>query len=60
VQHVDHMLGYLLKSDGVYHEKRLDVSMTVDVLVAAYEQLYAGLFLSPPIPILSRQLKRLR
>ncbi len=30
-------LGYLLKSDGVYHEKGVDVQIAVDMLVAAYE-----------------------
>lgn len=32
-------LGYLLKSDGKYHEKGVDVQMAVDILVAAYENL---------------------
>lgn len=32
-------LGYLMKSDGVYHEKGVDVHMAVDMLVAAYENL---------------------
>lgn len=31
-------LGYLLKSDGRYHEKGVDVQMAVDLLVAAYEK----------------------
>ncbi|MBI5356733.1 NYN domain-containing protein [Candidatus Collierbacteria bacterium] len=30
-------LGYLLKSDGVFHEKGVDVQIAVDMLVAAYE-----------------------
>ena len=30
-------LGYLLKSDGKYHEKGVDVNMAVDILVATYE-----------------------
>jgi uncharacterized LabA/DUF88 family protein len=30
-------LGYLLKSDGVYHEKGVDVHLAVDMLIAAYE-----------------------
>lgn len=29
--------GYLLKSDGIYHEKGVDVQIAVDMLVAAYE-----------------------
>lgn len=30
-------LGYLLKSDHVYHEKGVDVGLAVDMLIAAYE-----------------------
>src|SRR5438477_1720714 len=30
-------LGYLLKSNGVYHEKGVDVNIAVDMLVATYE-----------------------
>ena len=33
----EYVLGYLLKSDGVYHEKGVDVHIAVDMLVAAYE-----------------------
>jgi len=29
-----------MKSDGVYHEKGVDVKIAVDVLVGAYEDLY--------------------
>lgn len=32
-------LGYLMKSDGKYHEKGVDVNMAVDMLVATYENL---------------------
>lgn len=32
--------GYLLKNDGTYHEKGVDVKMAVDLLVGAYEDLY--------------------
>lgn len=32
-------LGYLLESDGVFHEKGVDVQIAVDMLVAAYENL---------------------
>ncbi len=32
-------LGYLLKSNGAYHEKGVDVHIAVDMLVAAYEDL---------------------
>jgi uncharacterized LabA/DUF88 family protein len=30
-------LGYLLKNDGAYHEKGVDVQIAVDILVATYE-----------------------
>lgn len=30
-------LGYLLKSDGRFHEKGVDVNIAVDILVATYE-----------------------
>ena len=36
---VRYQFGYLLKSDGVYHEKGVDVHIAVSVLVAAYENL---------------------
>ncbi|MBI2326724.1 NYN domain-containing protein [Candidatus Curtissbacteria bacterium] len=32
-------LGYLLKSDGKFREKGVDVNIAVDILVAAYENL---------------------
>lgn len=32
-----YVLGYLLKSKGVYHEKGVDVHIAVDMLAAAYE-----------------------
>ncbi|MBI2338114.1 NYN domain-containing protein [Candidatus Daviesbacteria bacterium] len=38
-QKVKYSLGYLLKSDGKYHEKGVDVNMAVDILVATYEDL---------------------
>jgi uncharacterized LabA/DUF88 family protein len=31
-------LGYLLKSDGKFHEKGVDVNIAVDILVATYEK----------------------
>ncbi|OGY28926.1 MAG: hypothetical protein A3F33_03285 [Candidatus Woykebacteria bacterium RIFCSPHIGHO2_12_FULL_43_10] len=34
-----YQFGYLLKSDGIYHEKGVDVQIAVDMLVAAYENL---------------------
>lgn len=36
---VHYSLGYLLKSDGRFHEKGVDVNMAVDILVATYENL---------------------
>jgi len=32
--------GYLMKNDGVYHEKGVDVKIAVDLLVGAYENMY--------------------
>lgn len=32
--------GYLMKNDGVYHEKGVDVKIAVDLLVGAYENIY--------------------
>ena len=32
--------GYLMKNDGVYHEKGVDVKIATDLLVGAYENLY--------------------
>src|SRR3989344_8018964 len=32
-------LGYLMKNDGGYHEKGVDVNIAVDILVATYENL---------------------
>lgn len=35
---VQYSLGYLLKSDGAYHEKGVDVNIAVDLLVTTYEK----------------------
>ena len=35
----NYSLGYLLKSDGRFHEKGVDVNIAVDILVAAYENI---------------------
>jgi len=35
--HFEYVLGYLLKSDGRFHEKGVDVHIAVDMLEAAYE-----------------------
>ncbi|NCU42029.1 MAG: NYN domain-containing protein [Candidatus Moranbacteria bacterium] len=32
--------GYLMKNDGIFHEKGVDVKIAVDILVGAYENLY--------------------
>lgn len=37
--HVQYVLGYLLKSNGKFHEKGIDVHMAVDILINAYEDL---------------------
>lgn len=36
---VRYCFGYLLKSNGKYHEKGVDVQIAVDMIVAAYENL---------------------
>ena len=36
---IRYSLGYLMKSDGKYHEKGVDVAIAVDMLVATYEKL---------------------
>lgn len=38
-------LGYLMKTDGKYHEKGVDVNIAVDLLVATYENLCDRLIL---------------
>ena len=37
--HLKYSLGYLMKTNGVYHEKGVDVNIAVDMLVATYENL---------------------
>lgn len=34
---VRYSFGFLMKSDGTYHEKGVDVQIAVDLLIAAYE-----------------------
>ncbi len=36
---VIYSLGYLLKSNGIFHEKGVDVNIAVDMLIATYENL---------------------
>ncbi len=43
--HILYSLGHLLKSDGRYHEKGVDVKMAVDILVASYEDECDHIFL---------------
>jgi len=38
-QNYRYSLGYLMKNDGVCHEKGVDVNIAVDMLVATYENL---------------------
>lgn len=38
-------LGFLLKSDGRFHEKGVDVNIAVDILVATYENLCESIIL---------------
>ncbi len=38
-QGFSYSLGYLLKSEGKFHEKGVDVNIAVDILVATYENL---------------------
>lgn len=44
-QNIKVVFGYLLKNNGVYHEKGVDVNMSVDMLVGAYEKTYDTLIL---------------
>lgn len=37
--HHKYSLGYLMKTDGKYHEKGVDVNIAVDMLVATYENI---------------------
>lgn len=34
-----YVLGYLLKNDGAYHEKGVDVQIAIDIVIAAYENM---------------------
>ncbi len=42
---VTYHLGYLLKNNGVFHEKGVDVQMAVDLVVAGYEKSFSRAFL---------------
>ncbi|MFH1145388.1 MAG: NYN domain-containing protein [bacterium] len=39
-QNIQIKKGYLMKTNGIYHEKGVDVNLAVDLLVGAYENLY--------------------
>jgi uncharacterized LabA/DUF88 family protein len=43
--HTRYSLGYLLKVEGLFHEKGVDVQIAVDLLVAAYENLCDPMYL---------------
>lgn len=44
-QNVVYKLGYLLKTNGVYHEKGVDVQIAVDMVVASYQKELKQIFL---------------
>jgi len=52
--------GYLLKSDGVYHEKGVDVQLAVDMLVAAYENMADRIILVSSDTDLAPAIKKVR
>jgi len=39
-QNVELVRGYMMKNDGTYHEKGVDVKIAVDMMIGAYENLY--------------------
>ncbi|MFA6161187.1 MAG: NYN domain-containing protein [Patescibacteria group bacterium] len=32
--------GYLMKNDGIYHEKGVDVQLAIDIVIGAYDDVY--------------------
>lgn len=44
-QGIVYSLGYLMKSDGKYQEKGVDVNIAVDILVSTYEKLCSRVIL---------------
>lgn len=42
---VRYSFGYLMKSDGKYHEKGVDVNIAVDMLMAVYEKICGRIIL---------------
>lgn len=57
---ISYTFGYLLKSDGVYHEKGVDVQIAVDMLVAAYENLCGRIILVSSDTDLAPAIKKVR
>ncbi len=39
-QNIKLVRGYMMKNDGAYHEKGVDVKIAVDMMIGAYENLY--------------------
>jgi uncharacterized LabA/DUF88 family protein len=59
-QHIAYQFGYLLKSDGIYHEKGVDVQMAVDMVAAAFEKTYDRLILVSSDTDLAPAIKKAR
>jgi uncharacterized LabA/DUF88 family protein len=57
---VSYVFGYLLKSDGVFHEKGVDVQIAVDMLVAAYENMCDRIILVSSDTDLAPAIKKVR
>src|SRR3990172_6831779 len=53
-------LGYLLKSDGKFHEKGVDVQIAIDMLVAAHEDICDRIILVSSDTDLGPAIKRVR
>ncbi len=53
-------LGYLMKNDGKYHEKGVDVQMATDILVASYENRCQKIILVSSDTDLSPAIKKAR
>lgn len=55
-------LGYLMRNDGIYHEKGVDVNIAVDILVATYENLADHIILissdTDLLPAISKALEK--
>ena len=55
-----YVLGYILKSDGEYREKGVDVNIAVDMLVATYEDLCHRIILVSSDTDLAPAIKKIR